>query len=570
MSALSMDLSEGRRTLVAIETLLTRLRPQPHADCFVVRGSYVSRLWSGPQPRHCKDLDLLFLGDYTPDSFTALIRLLMAQQDASPCRFEPDSLEVLPIWQDSISPGVRYSVNYAIAGIEGTLQLDIAVGDPLVAPPRIVTVPSALQDGATITVPTVAVEIAAAWKLHGLFEHINGGWMSKTLWDLYLFCRYNELDADLLRRATMEAFASRMDPLEICRRLMFGDFGRSKKSRRNWRSLIAEYPHQQIEPMESVLEWLRSYLKPVLQLENDETLLTQSEVITYRVKLLKEDGSEAVRKKLRTLQQKRKLLPFKAYTSIPHLPGSRTGLADKHIDANKAEMLTSRQRHPDDVVIVQEKLDGSCVAALRTDDRVLALGRDGDLADESPNPARRLWAEWVEEHQSRFLDVLAPGERVVGEWLALAHGTRYRLAHEPFVPFDIFTTDNRRIPYAAFHRRVMQAGFTPAHILHIGEPCSIDEALRLLGEGAHGSVDAPEGAVWRLERGEQVLFLGKFVRHGKTDGAYLPENSGRPALWNWHPYLPAFFDEKGEKGREGEEVIHETASKSKTENGETD
>ncbi|AZZ93231.1 hypothetical protein EUZ85_21900 [Hahella sp. KA22] len=551
-------LTDEARTLIAIETVLSRLRSLAQADRFVVRGSYVSGCWSGPQPRACKDLDLLYLGDYAPDYFTTLMRQLVTQTDASPCRFEPETLQIHPIWQDSISPGVRYSVNYVIAGSEGILQVDIAVGDPLVVPPRIIAIPSVLQEGVTNAVPTVAVEIAAAWKLHGLFEHMNGGWMSKTLWDLYLFCRYNELDADLLRRAILEAFASRMDPLEICRRLMFGDFGRSKKSRRNWRNLMAEYPHQQIEPMESVLDWLRTYLNPRLPLQNDGTLLTQSEVITYRVRLLKEDGSEAARKKLRTLQQKRKLLPYKAYTSIPHLPGSRTGLADKHIDANKADMLTTRQRYPDDVVIVQEKLDGSCVAALRTDDRVLALGRDGDLADESPNPARRLWAEWVEEHQARFLDVLEPGERLVGEWLALVHGTRYRLAHEPFVPFDIFTADNRRIPYAAFYRRVTQAGFTPAKTLHVGEPCSVEEALRLLGNGAHGSVDAPEGAVWRLEREEQALFLGKFVRHGKTDGVYLPENSGRPALWNWHPYLPVFF----------EDGVLDTASK--TENDETD
>ncbi|MBU6954994.1 nucleotidyl transferase AbiEii/AbiGii toxin family protein [Hahella sp. HN01] len=560
-------LTEETRTLIAIETLLARLYSLAQADRFVVRGSYVSRCWSGPQPRACKDLDLLYLGDYAPDYFTALIRQLMTQTDASPCRFNSDAMQVNPIWQDSISPGIRFTCGYVVYDVEGLLQVDIAVGDPLTIPPRMVELPSVLEDGAMIAVPAVAVEIAAAWKLHGLFEHMNGGWMSKTLWDLYLFCKHNSLDPMRLREAILVAFESRMDPLAILRRLLYGDFGRSKKSRRNWRNLMSEYPHQKIEPMELVLDWLRAYLNPILPLQNDGTLLTQSEVITYRVKLLKEDGSEAARQKLRTLQQKRKLLPYKAYTSIPHLPGSRTGPADKHIDANKAEMLTSRQRYPDDVVIVQEKLDGSCVAALRTDDRVLALGRDGDLADESPNPARRLWAEWVEEHQSRFLDVLEPGERLVGEWLALVHGTRYRLAHEPFAAFDIFTADNRRAPYAVFRRRVTQAGFTPAKVLHIGEPCSIDETLRLLGNGAHGSVDAPEGAVWRLERGEQVLFLGKFVRHGKTDGAYLPENSGRPALWNWHPYLPVFFEETMEKGRENEESAQET---SKTENGETD
>src|SRR2546430_2229847 len=38
-----------------------------------------------------------------------------------------------------------------------------------------------------------------------------------------------------------------------------------------------------------------------------------------------------------------------------------------------------------------------------------------------------------------------------------------------------------------------------------------------------------------VERKGVVDFLGKFVRPGKADGCYLPEISGKDAVWNWRP-----------------------------------
>jgi hypothetical protein len=150
-----------------------------------------------------------------------------------------------------------------------------------------------------------------------------------------------------------------------------------------------------------------------------------------------------------------------AYGSIPHLPGSRTGhdgaasgpkpragkagagASDRTISPHRARALTDRAERPGDRVFVEEKLDGSCVAAARVGDAILALGREGALAAESLNDSRRRFAAWVEREKERFLAVLDPGERLVGEWLALAHGTRYRLPHEPFVAFDLMAGSAR-------------------------------------------------------------------------------------------------------------------------------
>jgi hypothetical protein len=53
--------------------------------------------------------------------------------------------------------------------------------------------------------------------------------------------------------------------------------------------------------------------------------------------------------------------------------------------------------------------------------------------------------------------------------------------------------------------------------------------------GSHGALDPVEGVVYRVERKDAVDFLVKYVRPEKVDGIYLPEVSGKEAVWNWQP-----------------------------------
>ena len=134
-----------------------------------------------------------------------------------------------------------------------------------------------------------------------------------------------------------------------------------------------------------------------------------------------------------------KPLGQKAYGSIPHLPGSRLGEGDHHVSEGQAIIATKKTRDKNDLVIVQEKLDGSNCSVAKVNGQVSALGRSGYLAETSPYPQHQLFAKWVRSEEPRFAKLLNEGERVCGEWLAQAHGTKYNLQHEPFVPFDIMT-----------------------------------------------------------------------------------------------------------------------------------
>jgi len=239
-------------------------------------------------------------------------------------------------------------------------------------------------------------------------------------------------------------------------------------------------------------------------------------------------------------RQPRRELPLgrAAYGRIAHLPGSRVGAGDRTVDAaHAARCFVGRAG---EVVLVEEKLDGSCVAIARLGDDVVALGREGARAAESPNQARQLFAAWLAPapQRARFAAVLQPGEWLVGEWLALVHGTRYALAHEPLVVFDLMRRGAGREPERAPRRvlaeRAARAGLTLPARLHDGALPAEAALARLAAGGGHGA-DRAEGVIYRVEAGERVALVAKLVRADKRDGALLPENSGAPALWNWRP-----------------------------------
>jgi len=245
--------------------------------------------------------------------------------------------------------------------------------------------------------------------------------------------------------------------------------------------------------------------------------------------------------------QSDKPLGIKAYGHIGHLPGSRLGPGDHRVNDGQTRICTEKlhPQRPRDIISVTEKLDGSCVAVWKdpATGAVVPLIRAGYRACDSHWEQHRLFAAWAFERQEKFDALLLPGERVVGEWLAMAHGTRYALdGRDPFVAFDIMVGHERQITDEV-RVRLAECQLTYPPMLHAdNRPCSIEAALEQLGEHGHyGALDQAEGCVWRVERRDHqrkrmvVDFLAKYVRPGKVDGAYFNTESGESTVWNWRP-----------------------------------
>ncbi len=232
--------------------------------------------------------------------------------------------------------------------------------------------------------------------------------------------------------------------------------------------------------------------------------------------------------------------PFghKAYGSIPHLPTSRLGIGDHHCQEGMARIATLKTRDHLDQIIVQEKLDGSNVAVAKLKGQIIALNRAGYLAETSNFIQHHYFAQWVAKNRAFFDSILQEGERLCGEWLLLVHGTRYDLSgRSPFVAFDLFTPQQERLIYADFLKRFEQTEMALVPTVYVGpDAVSIEKALESIGEyGQYGAIDPVEGAIWRVERGDKVDFLVKYLKPDKVDGTYLPMVTGGPEVWNLEP-----------------------------------
>lgn len=230
-----------------------------------------------------------------------------------------------------------------------------------------------------------------------------------------------------------------------------------------------------------------------------------------------------------------KPLGVRNYGSIPHFSFSRLGPADHYCEQGQEQICFNGTNGANKryLVIVSIKMDGSNVGVCRKNGEIIAIGRAGYPAASSPFKMHHMFDRYVKNNIRKF-EFLQEGERVVGEWLAQAHGTIYNLTEkDPFCVFDFFGADNKRALYADVVKRC--GHLSSPSLLHIGHSSGLSEN-GLKGKlteydlsPRYGELEPCEGAVYRVENKERVVFLCKYVRAGKQDGKYL-----KGEVWNWH------------------------------------
>jgi hypothetical protein len=212
----------------------------------------------------------------------------------------------------------------------------------------------------------------------------------------------------------------------------------------------------------------------------------------------------------------------RSYGSIPHLSTSKMSQqADKKINIDQEYILTKKARDWKDLIILTEKVDGSNVGVIKKDGYIIPIGRSGYTTESSEYKQHKMFDEYVFKNIHLF-NWIPEGFRICGEWCIQSHGTIYDITNEsPFVAFDIIDQNNKRITFFEFYGICKKYDIPMVPILHIGQPISISNAVKLLGKGHYGNPEKPEGCVYRVERDNKVDFLAKWVRSDKEDGKYL-------------------------------------------------
>lgn len=225
-----------RRALLA--GWLRRTRASGHAERWVVRGSLVTAALC-PDARPPADVDYVLASTaagFDADAIAAEVGAIAALPD-------PDSSTTLTvtatevIWAETASPGVRAHVDGALGASRDSFQIDLAVGDPMVVPPRLLDLAGAGP------VLACAGETMIGWKLHGLCEFGKGRWRAKDLYDVDLLWRQAHLDLAATRAAVELAFSSRALAVSALDDLRTrATWGTSRGGVRKWRDLRRAHP----------------------------------------------------------------------------------------------------------------------------------------------------------------------------------------------------------------------------------------------------------------------------------------------------------------------------------------
>jgi hypothetical protein len=147
----------------------------------------------------------------------------------------------------------------------------------------------------------------------------------------------------------------------------------------------------------------------------------------------------------------------------------------------------------------------------------------------------------VERRADRFRASLAEGQRLAGEWLLQAHGTRYAISDPDALLVGFAVIDGeQRLAHDEARSIMSRCGLPGAAVISDGPSVPVEDTLSAIGgHGFHGALDPVEGAVWVCERDGKFDFMAKHVIHGKADGCFLPVVTGGEDVWNFRPELAA-------------------------------
>lgn len=254
--------------LYVLEHILQQIFLLPDAHTMIVRGSLITRAWTTPTyERLVKDLDLMACYAFDADKGIGFIkRALTLSIPSDDVVILHEQLTVETTWENTEFPGHRFLVPVQAFDQLLEVQIDLAYNDPLV-PPAVWWQYPAVLPNSFLNIHTIRPELACAWKVQGLFEfwQTKGGkWRIKDLYDIFILLQSVSMNQHMLTQAMKVAFEDRQTPWKVYQRVLDGEFGLSKGSRKAWTKFCNQYKGKiGINSHLEVLAEIRKVLDPI-------------------------------------------------------------------------------------------------------------------------------------------------------------------------------------------------------------------------------------------------------------------------------------------------------------------
>lgn len=144
-----------------LESFLDRLTRTPHAGDFVLKGEILLAAYGVRRPTKDTDANAV-AADVTAEHLAQVVRDIAGIDVDDGVVFDTDTISVQEIREHADYPGLRVRVAATIGQWQGIAVWDVSTGDPIVPPPRLVTIDRIL--GEPITLLGYAAETTVAEK----------------------------------------------------------------------------------------------------------------------------------------------------------------------------------------------------------------------------------------------------------------------------------------------------------------------------------------------------------------------------------------------------------------------
>lgn len=237
----------------AMERFLYRLSKTKWADCLIVKGAAMLRVWDGAVARPTRDIDFLGRIENSPEAVAALVRECLAVESADGVEFSAD-VSVEPITIEDRYPGVRARVETRLAGARMRLQLDIGVADIAVPEPGWVDYPTLLDmDAPHILAYQPATAIAEKFE-----TMISKGLLNsrvKDYYDIWMLSHSVSFAGDELTEGIAATFGQRGTGVPSARpAVLSDDYAKRPESMAQWSAFMSRLRVSGIEAPDSLVD----------------------------------------------------------------------------------------------------------------------------------------------------------------------------------------------------------------------------------------------------------------------------------------------------------------------------
>lgn len=250
----------------SLERFLYRIGQSDFSDRFILKGAMLLAVWSEQQYRATQDLDLLGIGNNSPEELVRVFRKIAAVHTPNPdgMGYLAESIRADIIREDMRYEGVRIRMESRLGNARIPLMIDIGFGDAITPAPLVAEFP-ALLDAPAPTIRMYPRETVIAEKLEAMVALGEANSRMKDFADLWYLSRHFDFGGALLSEAIASTFEHRKTTIPAQPTAFTAEFAKLETKQAQWKAFMRRSSPECL-PSEfgKVVDGIAAFLNPVL------------------------------------------------------------------------------------------------------------------------------------------------------------------------------------------------------------------------------------------------------------------------------------------------------------------